>query len=224
MAWSVNNIMDFFRYIINKQQTNNLTPIDLFYAWNPEQNSYQSDLIGRWQNRSNGKDGINTGLIENSVILTKLSSFTKNILLPVAAGIATKPSDFVYALALRSNNFEVYPLTKGQIQSVVNSSIDPPSVLDNRYYSTEYLNTYLILPSNTTSIELDYIATPTDVVWGYTVDGNGRLIYDQATSSQPQWLQPDIIEITKRCLNTFGVHYSSQDFEQFGQKVITTGS
>ncbi len=43
-------------------------------------------------------------------------------------------------------------------------------------------------------------------------------------SVQPQWLQPDVIEITKRTLKSLGVHFTQQDFEQFGNSVINTGN
>ncbi len=224
MQWTVENIYKFSLYLINKLQSAYVSPTDLFYAFNSEQRAYQSDLLGRFQARNNGKTGANTGISENEVVLTKLNPFTKPVTLSVASGVANKPTDFIYGLAARIDGFEVYMINKGQIQFVTNSVIDPPSILDNVYYATEYQAYYQIWPSTVTEMEVDYISDPVDVVWGFTLDGQGRPVYNSATSVQPQWLNPDIIEITKRTLKSLGVRFSSQDFQNYANSVITTGN
>lgn len=224
MIWSVNNIYEFSRFLINQYQSFNYNATNFFYAWNSEQRMYMADLLGRFQARNTGKTGINTGLLENETILTKLSPFTKEATLSVISGKATKPNDFIYALAARINNSEVFFINKGQIQSIQNSVIDPPSIPDNMYYGTEYLGYYTLFPSTVTSMNLDYIADCEDVVWGNIPDINNIPIYNGGTSVQPQWLTPDSIEITKRTLKSLGVHFTSQDFENYGQSTITTGN
>jgi hypothetical protein len=224
MAWSTGQLFSFVEFLINKSQSLNLTPDNFFYAWNSEQRMYMSDLLGRFQARNTGKTGANTGLLENETILTKLAPFTTPVTLTVTAGNATKPSDFIYGLALRINDKEVYMIKKGQIQSVVNSVIDPPSITDNKYYGTEYLGYYQLFPSAVTSVALDYIADVRDVVYATIPDGNGRPVYDPGSSIQPQWDSLSLIEVTKRTLKSLGVHYTSQDFEQFGNSVINTGN
>lgn len=185
---------------------------------------YQSDLLGRFQARNTGKTAANTGLLENETILTKLSPFTKEVTLTVIAGQAIKPSDFIYGLAARVNGYEVYMINHGQIQSVTNSVIDPPSTVDNAYYATVYENYYKVLPMSVTSMSLDYICDVTDAVWGFVLDGNGLPIYDPESSTQPLWDSPSLIEITQRTLKILGVHYTSQDFENFGTNTIITGN
>lgn len=224
MALSVNYLYEFSRFLINKYQSGSYNATNFFYAWNSEQRMYMADLLGRFQARNTGKTGVNTGLLENETILTKLAPFTKGVTLTVTAGNATKPSDFIYGLAARVNGYEVYFIKKSQIQSVQNSVIDPPSITDNAYYATEYLGYYTVLPSTVTSMSLDYIADCVDVVWGNIPDGNGIPVYDPGSSTNSLWDNLSQIEITKRTLKSLGVHFSSQDFENFGREVINTGN
>ena len=117
---------------------------------------------------------------------------------------------FAFILDVRKDGKKVFPINKDEIYFTNDDVIDPPSTTDGTYYRTEYGNNISILPSTTTgNITLDYIASPTDIVWAYTLDGNGRQVYSEnggvgvtptTGSVQPQWLQADIIEITKRVL------------------------
>lgn len=223
MAWNVDQIYGFSRWLCNKNQAGGISATDLFYMWNSEQSAYQSDLLGRFQARSNGKEGMNTGLIENATILTKLTPFIKPATLTIALGIANKPADFIYKLALRINGSDVVMINKDQIATVNASVIDPPLIADNKYYATEYLNYYSFLPNTVTSADLDYVCIPTDIAWGWTPDPQGRQTYAPGTSAQPQWAQNDIVDITKRALKGLGIHFKDQDFAQFGNSNIVTG-
>lgn len=223
MAWSVNDVYEYSKFLTNKNQTGAISRKDLFYAWNGEQSAYHEDLVGRWQAKSNGKSGPNTGMIQDETVLIKMAPFTIPITLPVSGGFATWPDDFIYLSALRINGEKVYHFNKDERSAIERSVIDPPSISDDAYYYTEYANQYLILPITVTSVDMDYIAAVTDIVWGFIFDGQGRQIYDPATSTQPKWNQNTIIEITRRTLNSFGVHFSSEQFEQFGKSNIITG-
>lgn len=223
MAWDVNQIYGCLRFIIRKNQAGNISATDFFYAWNMEQYAYHDDLVGKWQNRNNTKEGMNTGLIQNEVIMTKLAPFTIPITLPITTGNANKPADFIYTLALRINGEKVFKITHDQKWAVNQDVIDPPSIADNSYYYLEYLNYYSFLPNTVTTCDLDYIASCTDVVWGFILDGSNRQVYNVGTSEQPKWNQNTIIEITKRTLKTLGVSYKDGDFEQYGQSIITAG-
>lgn len=224
MAWSVDQIYGFVRFLVRKNQAGSISSTEFFYAWNSQQTQYFKDLKGRFQSRNTGKTGVNTGLIENETIETILSPFTKKATIAIAGGVGPKPSDFSYLLALRINGYEVRHINKNQIATVADNEIDPPSVTDNSYYYTPYGSNYSFLPSTVTIAEIDYLANPVDVSWAYTLDGAGRQVYNSGGSVQPQWLQDDIIEITNRTLKAFGVSYKDGDMAQYGNSVINTGN
>lgn len=223
MAWNINQVYKSLQFIIRKNQAGGISATDLFYAWNIEQRMYQSDLLGRFQAKNNGKGGVNTGLIENETILTKLAPFTINATVVIAAGLGPKPTNFMYLLALRINSAPVEYYEHDQRAFIEDSVIDPPSITDNKYYFTEYEDNYQFLPTSVTSASIDYIKEVTDVAWGYTLDGDGRQVYDSGTSVQPEWDGNTIIEISKRALTNLGVSFKDADFSNFGRIAQQTG-
>lgn len=220
---SVDYIYQFLLRLIRKNQAGGVSATEFGFFWNDAQASYQDDLMGRFQRNGNGKSGANTGLIENETILTKLMPFVKPITIGVTLGQVVKPSDFVYTMALRCNGTAVFQVNHDEWWSLAEDVIDPPSVAENSYYYTEYLNYYQVAPNTVTQIDLDYVATPTDVLWGWVPDANNRQVYSPSASVQPQWDNNSCREITKRMLKTIGVSFQDKDFEQFGQEVIIAG-
>lgn len=224
MAWNVNQVYQQLLKQLRKNQAGSVSSTDFFYAWNAEQLAYFQDLLGRFQNRTNGKSGVNTGLIENETIETKLAPFLKPATLTIIAGNSNKPNDFAYESAIRVNGFEVKKINHNQIATINDNLIDPPSIPLNLYYVIEYQSRYTFLPSSVTTAALDYYMFPLDVVWAYTLDGQNRQVYDSANSVQPMWLQTDIVEITSRTFKRLGVGFHDNQFTQYGDSVINTGN
>lgn len=224
MSWTVNDIYELYLKLARKNQAGGISATELFYFWNTEQNMYYQDIVGRWQARSNGKQGINTGLILNETDLSELAPFTIPVTLSVSSGNATKPDDFIFRLAARINGSKVTFITPGQKTYVTSSVIDPPSVTDNCYYGIQYEDYYSFLPNTVTSVDLDYIASCNDVKWGFTFDADGRQVYNPGTSVQPKWSTPTIITITKRALTSLGISFKDQDFLSAGRTAQGTGN
>lgn len=223
MALTVDYLYQYTLNLMKKNQAGSVGSVEWARHWNGESNAIHDDLLGRFQRNSNGKTGINTGLIENETILQKLSPFTKKTTMSIVSGDGDKPSDFKYRLALRINGVNVIYINKNQIATVNDSVIDPPSISEDAYYFTEYQGLYSFLPATVTSASLDYIAHPVDVFWGFTISG-GRQVYNPGTSVQPQWDDATCREICKRVLSTLGVAFKDGDFANFGQHVINTGN
>lgn len=223
MGLSINYLYEFSLRLIRKNQSGSISGSDFSKFWNDAQFGYIGDLLGRYQPRANTKNGINTGLILNETILTKLMPFTVSDTLTISAGNADKPTDFLYRLACRISDYDVFFINKGQISSVKKSVIDPPSITDNKYYATEYEDYYSFLPTTVTQATLDYVAQPNSVIWGFTYDADGRQVYNEGTSVQSQWDDLSNMEITKRMLVDYGVSLKDNDFQNFGNKIETVG-
>lgn len=223
MALTADYVYQWSLKLIRKNQAGGLNSVEWAYHWNDAQSAYQDDLMGRFQRNNNGKEGMNTGIIEDDTILNKLLPFTKPINVLCSVGQAPKPTDWIYTLALRTNGSAILKVDHNTLWSVSSDVIDPPSVSAGKYYYTEYLNYYSILPNTVSNIDLDYISTPPDVLWAYVFDGNGRQVYNPAGSTSPLWDNSSAKEITKRMLSTLGVSLKDEDFEGFGQKVLTDG-
>jgi len=223
MATTVNDLYQFALKLIRKNQSGSINGTEFQYFWNDEQFAYMSDLLGRFQNKNNGKEGANTGLILNETILTKLAPFTKPATLTIAAGQANKPTGHIYTLDIMIGDYLVYNINHNQKAAVKQSVIDPPSITDNNFYYVEYEGYYSFLPTTVTTATLDYIIAPTKVVWGYTLDGDGRQVYNAGTSIQPQWDDITCMEITKRMLRNMGISLKDNDFINFGNTAVTSG-
>lgn len=223
MSLSIDYLYKFTLRLIKKNMAGGLKSTDFDINWNDAQGSYQDDLLGRFQAAAKSKTGLNTGLIEDETILQKLAPFTTPTTLTIINGDGTKPTDFVYRLAMRINGKDVYKIRHNQIATVNDNVIDPPSIETGTYYFVEYLGYYSFLPNTVTTADLDYIATPIDVKWGYTFDSNGRQVYSAGLSVQPQWDSNSEREITKRMLTNLGVSFKDADFMNFGKSVQLTG-
>lgn len=206
--------------------TGSLTPYDFFYLWNSEQAMYFQDEVGRWQAKSIGKSGANTGLILNETILSDLSAFTipKIIDVDTTTGFFYKPDDFEYHFTVRIGDRKAWQVRPDQIAYVTDSTIDPPSLAANKFYYTEYEDYYSVLPASVQHISLDYIAYPTEVVWGYSYDAEGRQVYNAGLSTQPKWKNSTIITITKRVLENLGISFKDADFQNAGRLAQQSGN
>lgn len=225
--WSVDDIYQFSNQLINKAQMQTYEPDALFYIWNSEQRAYYLDLLGRWQRNSNGKNGANTGLIENNVILEKLSSFMVKYYPTLAVdGIFPDPDNIIQFLAVRVNGFQCKEIRHDQIAFINNSVIDGPSVADNRYYYVRAGRIITIYPTTVSSgVEEDVLIDCVDIKWAFIDDPvTGLPVYDPGNSVQPQWNNFDIQEITARTMKKLGVHFSDRDFQNYGASVINTGN
>jgi hypothetical protein len=228
MALSVDYNYKFALDLILKSQSAGLKSTAYANHWNDAQSTYFDDLLGRFQARGNGKEGANTGLIVSETILQKLSPFTKVVTLGVTNGVVNKPDDFAYRLSIRSGEAPCVKILPGSIGYVNSSVIDPPSTsspssISPSLYFSEYQNYYSVLPITLTSIQLEYIARPNDVLWGFTFDMDDRQVYNEGASIQPQWDNSSCREITKRMLTNLGVAFKDNDFVNFGKSVQLTG-
>ena len=224
MPLTVNDLYVFTQKLIRKNQAGSLSATEFNTFWNDAQRAYMGDLLGRFQMRANGKLGMNTGLIMNETILTKLAPFTKSGTLNISGGSVAKPTGLLYRLALRIDDFDVVFINHGQISEVKKSVIDAPSVANNKYYAYEIETTYKFLPTTVTTAEINYIGDVTDIVWGYTLDGNGRQVYSAGASTQSKWDDISNMEITKRMLQDIGISLKDRDFQNFGNQEIQTGN
>lgn len=224
MPWSVDNIYSYTKFLTNKNQAGSISSTDLFNAWNAEQTQYHEDLVGRWQKQNNTKTGIMSGLVEDELTISKLAPFIVPTTIAVGGGLGFKPADYIYGIALRINGTKVFWVSHDTIWAVNDDVIDPPSLADDSYYYTEYLSYFFFLPASVTTFDLDYVAETTDIIWGFTLDGQNRQVYDAGSSVQPKWNKNTVVEITKRTLKGFGLHFDSREFENFGESNIQTGN
>lgn len=218
MALSVDYVYKFMLDVMKKSQAGGLRKESFQYHWNNASNNYMNALLGPFQLKSNDPSNPKQGLLQNQTVLGKLQPFVTSTSITPAAGLAAKPSDYIFALNLSVGDYDMVPVTLNQINGAKASVIDPPST--TQFYYAENSTSFKILPaSSVSSITLEYIKKATNVVWAYTFDANNRQVYDAANSVQPEWDDLSCGEITMRAFKTLGVSFKDGDMAQFGQSI-----
>lgn len=177
---NVNDVYVLMQYIINKNQGGYLSPADFNNIINQAQRSYVSYLIGSIQRYQYGKPIAPVELGTSMTVRKTLSPFILEKNLPVdPSGFCLYPSDFVIPDALYTlNSFNrIRAVEQDKLYSYYNSQIDP--VATNPIYLIKPTG-FQIYPINIGTIKLSYIATPPNIIWSYTLDGNGRPVYSEA--------------------------------------------
>ena len=176
---NVNDTYVLMQYILNKNQQGYLSPADFNNIINQAQRSYVSYLIGSIQRYQYGRPVAPVELGNSMTIRKTLSPFILERNLSVdPSGFCLYPSDFVIPDALYTiNSFNrIRAVEQDKLYSFYNSQIDP--VATNPIYLIKPTG-FQIYPINIGTIKLSYIATPPNIIWSYTLDGNGRPVYSE---------------------------------------------
>jgi hypothetical protein len=202
-----------------KNQSGFLSRTDFEKFYNLAQYQYFNDLKGRFQ-RSTVATG---GTFNDETITTKLSPFvTTNATVIVSAGVAFKPSNFVRLQAMRTVSGKMIQLVSyDKLASRINSAIDPLTTEAPVYIQSA--SSWLMFPNTVSSVVVDYLRLPIKVVWGFTVNGQGREVYNPVTSINPEWLDDDAQEIAIRALKLFGVSIKDGELIGLGEQTNVKG-
>jgi hypothetical protein len=119
------------------------------------------------------------------------------------------------------NTYRVYRVEENRVAERFHDSIDGISE-DNAFF-IEDDTSWRILPVTLDFVSVRYLYCPVDVVWGYTLDGSGRPVYNSGTSVQPKWDDNDMDEIIGRALKVLGVSIKEGALLNYGEQVIQKG-
>ena len=145
-------------------------------------------------------------------------------------GISPYPADFQEIDAI----WDIYRFGRikfvhqNYLDSYLNSVIDPivqkPIHLIEdkgfRFYPNQNYNG-VSLPNS--QALLSYVRTPPTIVWGFTLDANGREVYNQATSVDPVWYDSDMMMIIARALKMVGINLQASQVVQYADDILKNG-
>lgn len=220
----INDVYSIMLYAIRKNQNGNLNPASFNLVINQAQWSYTDYLLGQFQKYTPGRPFAAVEFSQNEDIRQRLSPF---IPAPVTltingSGIAPYPTGYLNSDAMTYGAYRqrVKFIQQDRLFSHLNSYIDP--VATNPFYLI-YKDGFQFYPTNLGSAYLSYIKQPDELVWGFTLDPQGRPVYNSGTSVQPQWLDLDMLEIIVRALEIVGVNLQLNVVEQYSQVIKTQG-
>lgn len=219
---TVDDMYRQLRLICRKNQLGSLSPNDFQDAINTAQNNYYDFLVGRIEQYRYDKPVPRVALNMTDNVTSRLSPFLTTSAITVSAGLAAKPANFnKLAAIITPNNYRVYRLDYNKLPERLQDSIDPIDEA-NAFFIEDSAN-FIIYPSTIPTISLTYYFAPPALVWAYTLDGNGRPVYDAGSSVQPLWYQNDIEEIVARAAKIIGVSLQQPNDVQYGESVIQKG-
>ena len=174
------NIDDMYKicqYAINKSQNGYLTSSEFNLLVNQAQTSYLDYLLGEFQQYQYGRAQARVSYSQNEDIRQRLSPLITETTLSISgAGIASYPSDYIQADAMRTSAFaRVRFVQQDSLYSYYNSTIDP--IATNPIYLIEPSG-FKFYPITLASAVLTYIKNAPEMIWGYCLDANGRQVYN----------------------------------------------
>lgn len=219
---TVDQVYSILRFIVRKNQLGSLSPTDFQYAFNTAQRNYYDFLVGRIEQYRYGSSVPRVGLSMTDNVVSRLMPFSSSATVTIASGLATKPTGFNKLLAMyTTNSYRVYRIEEDMFAERIQDSIDP--IDEANAFFVEQNTNWRVYPTTLTSLLVKYLTVPTDVVWNYSLDVNGRPVYNPTGSVDPLWYNNDIDELIARAAKIIGVSFKEPTLSQFGQGVINTG-
>lgn len=223
---NIDDIYVLMRYIVNKNFQGNLQPEKFFTVINQGQRSYISYLLGSFQQYTPGRPMARVELGNNSVVRQRLSPVIYGYILNIdPQGNSPYPGDYIQTDAMWSI-YGIYGIKRVRyaqqtaLDSYYNSVIDP--IVTNPIYLIQDTN-FQFYPTNLYQAKLHYVRDAPDMVWGYTLDGNNRPVYDPTTSVQPVWDQAAIFDIIVRALEMVGINLQSNQVVSYSEEIKKQG-
>jgi hypothetical protein len=224
MAYNVNDVYKIVLYFTGKNlQQGYVSPEDFNRTINMAQKGYTSYLLGSFQQYLPGRPEARVEFGQNSVIRARLAPIIYNTTLSVdGTGFSQYPNDFLQVDAMWSyyGYQRIREIQQNQFYGVYNSVIDP--VADYPVYMIENAG-FRFFPNSIGQTKMSYVIEPPDMIWGYTLDGNGVPVYNPASSVQPVWGDAAITEIIVRALRIIGVNLDYNTVSSYAVQIENQG-
>ncbi len=163
---------------------------------------------------------------QNQMIRTSIAPLVYGAILNInISGVASPPSDYEFVDAMWGvyGNYNIKFIQQDKKDDYIHSTIDP--IIDNPVYLIDHegFNYFPERPYNQNQAKLSYVRTPPAIFWAYTLDANGRAVYDPVNSQQPVWGDTDIYEILVRALDLIGINLSVPQLVGYANNIKNEG-
>lgn len=224
---SIDEIYKIILYIAGKDQKGNITPASFNLLINESSLEYFNFLIGGVEQFQYGSPKARIELGQNRDLMQRLAPFIpspSSLAVDATTGKLNYPTDYVAVVALTksdANKTAIKWVQSDELNAHLSSVIDP--IPDYPIYLTEATN-FQFYPVTIGTVLLSYLHKPVTAVWAFTLDGNGRPIYNAGASVDLNWKEIDQSEIIARCLRKIGVNLNQRDIQQYSNELKTTGT
>ncbi len=221
----VNEVFSVFKLALAKNSQQGYATRENFYSYiNQAQRSYLEYLLGEYQKYQVQRPIAVVEFGMNARIRQSLAPLIYGAILNPNAGtgVADFPSDYEYPDAMWGvyGFYNIKFIQQDRLDPYLHSAIDP--IVQNPVYLIQHEG-FHFFPQDIGMTRLSYVRTPPSIVWGYTLDSNGREVYDPSTSQQPIWSESDILQIIVRALEMAGVSMQISAVVQYSNQIKSTG-
>ena len=214
----------FIQFVARKNQSGEITPKEYTYAVSSAQNSIYDFFIGRLEEYQFMKPVPRVALGQSQKIDGLLRPLkVSNSPLNVVAGLVTYPTDFDYlALMTDVNGKNIPGIDDSKKPARLNSKIDPPTT-SNPFHVRGATGWEIYPATGIAQVKVSYYKRPVDTVWNYTVNSNGRPVYNPVGSVHPVFNDVVMQKVLARALRILGFSFTLEDWKQFGEETIKQG-
>jgi hypothetical protein len=215
---------DICLYLMKKNSQNgNLTATDFNNIINVASEGFQAYLVGEFQQYQYNKGVPRVSWGQNQNVRERLTPTIYNYNLSInGAGLAQYPGDYLQTDAMWNiyGTSRIRFVPQEKLWSTLDSVIDP--IATNPIFLVEDVG-FRFYPVTQGSAKLSYVRKAPRIVYAYTLDGNGRPVYDAANSVDPIWSELDCAEIIARAMRMVGVNLSANEISSYANEIIKNG-
>jgi hypothetical protein len=218
----VNTVFNIWKLALAKNQQEGYgTRENFFLTINQGQRDYLDYLMGEYQKYQVRRPIAIVQFGQNERIRQSLAPLIYGALLNVnpSTGIAPFPSDYEYVDNMwgQYGYYNIKFIQQNRLDPIIHSVIDP--IAQNPVFLIQHEG-FHFFPQTIGLTTLSYIRTPPSIVWGFTLDSNGREVYDPSTSQDPIWADTDIITVIVRALKIMGISLQVGAVNQYANDVL----
>ena len=221
MAVSVDTVYQRVLALANKEQRGYITPQEFNLLANQaqmeiiDQYFYDINQFGRMHgNDTEYSDMLN--LIDEKLSVLK----TVNLFTAVGGFISRGALSNIYKIGTvidSTNNVEIEEVNENELLYINLSPLAQPTESRPVYTSRE--DGLHIVPSTVSAVNISYVKLPSNVSWGYVVDGLGNALYNSPVSSNFEIHKSEEVELVYKILKLAGVTIQRQEILSAGQGI-----
>ena len=221
MAVSVDTVYQRVLALANKEQRGYITPQEFNLLANQaqmeiiDQYFYDINQFGRMHgNDTEYSDMLN--LIDEKLSVLK----TVNLFTAVSGFISRGALSNIYKIGTvidSTNNVEIEEVNENELLYINLSPLAQPTESRPVYTSRE--DGLHIVPSTVSAVNISYVKLPSNVSWGYVVDGLGNALYNSLASSNFEVHKSEEVELVYKILKLAGVTIQRQEILSAGQGI-----
>lgn len=212
-------MLQYVRFLVRENQNARFSPKEFSRAYSLSQNQVFDKYLGRITIAPH------IALGQNERIAERLKPFkVTDATVSVSSQIATYPAGFqaITNMANPATGLNIQYIDDSKLRARLKSVIDPIAEANPAVF-TNTATGWKIWPATITSVQVSYYKLPAAVVWNFTVDGNGRQVYNPSGSVHPLWDDVSNKEIIGRTVRELGISLKDQAMVQIGEQIILQG-